>query len=301
METTIDIPRISLGDVETGNPMVAYSDGDVAFFTTLGDTSPVYPKQMDCYLLVFCAKGDLQFTLGGERFRAHSGQLVICPPRTIVQQELKSADLQCRGILISDRLLRSLVYRQLDYWNRAVFIRKTRVLTLPPASRNAISGFYSLGQYVISERRGLFHREIRTSYLRIMLLELCAILTQQEGGEGEADAGTFVGQGGARIFNNFLQLLSDTECKRRGVADYASDLSVTAKYLSAVCRQQSGRTALEWIQEYITEDIRYLLRSTDMPIKEIADRLGFPNISFFGRYCRRQLGQSPRSYRMGEN
>ncbi len=30
-----------------------------------------------------------------------------------------------------------------------------------------------------------------------------------------------------------------------------------------------------------------------MPIKEIAEALQFPNVSFFGKYCRMRLGQSP--------
>jgi AraC-like DNA-binding protein len=32
-------------------------------------------------------------------------------------------------------------------------------------------------------------------------------------------------------------------------------------------------------------------------VKEVADLLDFPNLSFFGKYCRSHLGMSPLKYR----
>ena len=36
-----------------------------------------------------------------------------------------------------------------------------------------------------------------------------------------------------------------------------------------------------------------MLKNSDLSIKEIADTLDFPNISFFGKYCRQPVGKSP--------
>ncbi|MGN0221392.1 MAG: helix-turn-helix domain-containing protein, partial [Prevotella sp.] len=52
-----------------------------------------------------------------------------------------------------------------------------------------------------------------------------------------------------------------------------------------------------WINEYMMKDIRHLLKDTDKSVKEIAETLDFPNISFFGKYCRRCFGCSPRELR----
>jgi len=64
-----------------------------------------------------------------------------------------------------------------------------------------------------------------------------------------------------------------------------------------VCKRESGKTALEWIQEYVSEDIRYYLTGSELSVKEIANRLGFPNISFFGKYVRERFGVSPKKLR----
>lgn len=78
---------------------------------------------------------------------------------------------------------------------------------------------------------------------------------------------------------------------------YADSLCVTPKYLSTVCKQVTGKTALHWINEYVQVDIRHWLKNSDKTIKEIAGLLEFPNISFFGKYCRAHFGVSPTELR----
>ncbi len=78
---------------------------------------------------------------------------------------------------------------------------------------------------------------------------------------------------------------------------YANQLYVTPKYLSAVCKEVSGQTASELITQYMVKDILYLLRNSQKSIKEIANELNFPNLSFFGKYVKQHLGMSPKQYR----
>ena len=78
---------------------------------------------------------------------------------------------------------------------------------------------------------------------------------------------------------------------------YASELCVSAKYLSTICKRQSGKTAGEWITEHVMEDVRYYLKQTDMSIKQVSATLGFANSSFFGRYVRHHSGLTPMQLR----
>ena len=78
---------------------------------------------------------------------------------------------------------------------------------------------------------------------------------------------------------------------------YADELCITPKYLSVVCKNNSGKTASEWITEHLLEDIRYYLRQTDMSIKEVSHQLGFPNTSFFGKYVKEHFGMTPIQFR----
>ena len=99
------------------------------------------------------------------------------------------------------------------------------------------------------------------------------------------------------LFKRFTQMLSHECPKKREVKQYADALCITPKYLSAICKSQSGKTASEIINSITVNHIKNRLTSSDLTIKEIAAEVGFDNLSFFGKYVRRELGMSPRQFR----
>lgn len=95
------------------------------------------------------------------------------------------------------------------------------------------------------------------------------------------------------LYQKFLDLLISLPVRPHDMAYYADQLAVTPKYLSYVCKSQSGRTANEWIREYVMNDAHRYLTSSDLSIKEIASRLGYSNFSFFCQSVRRFWGKTP--------
>jgi AraC-like DNA-binding protein len=45
------------------------------------------------------------------------------------------------------------------------------------------------------------------------------------------------------------------------------------------------------------EEIRFYLKQTDLSIKQVSNRLNFPNPSFFGKYVKEHLGVTPKKLR----
>ena len=74
-------------------------------------------------------------------------------------------------------------------------------------------------------------------------------------------------------------------------------LCISPKYLSLVVKQISGRTALEWIENYVTMELRVALKNSTKSIKEIAEDMNFPNQSFLGKYFKEHVGMTPSEYR----
>lgn len=102
---------------------------------------------------------------------------------------------------------------------------------------------------------------------------------------------------GELLFSKFKKLVAIHSLQQRQIGFYASELCVTSKYLSTVVKNVSGRTAREWINEAVVEEMKYQLAHSGQSIKEIAYQLNFPNISFFGKFFKTQTGMSPTSYR----
>ena len=101
-------------------------------------------------------------------------------------------------------------------------------------------------------------------------------------------------------FNQFMSELTKHYMQERSVGFYAGQLHLTPKYLTTIIRKTSGRTAAEWIDDYVVLEAKNLLKYSTMSIQEIAYCLNFPNQSFFGKYFRSHTGMTPSAYRMSK-
>ena len=77
---------------------------------------------------------------------------------------------------------------------------------------------------------------------------------------------------------------------------YANELCISTKYLTGICRSVTGDSAKKIIDDFAILEIKVLLQSTELTMQDIADRLGFPDQSYLGRYFKRHEGMSPREY-----
>ena len=110
-------------------------------------------------------------------------------------------------------------------------------------------------------------------------------------------AATTRGHTSKDIFDRFIQLVNKHCEEQRQMAFYADKLCLTERYMGTVIRKTSGITAKEWIDKAVITAAKVKLRHTDMQIAEIAERLHFPNSSFFCKYFKRLEGCTPQAYR----
>src|SRR5919206_441434 len=65
--------------------------------------------------------------------------------------------------------------------------------------------------------------------------------------------------------------------------DVARELGMTPGHLTTVVRRRTGRTVQEWIIERRMAEARSLLSDTQLPIADIAHRVGMPDPGYFSR------------------
>lgn len=100
-----------------------------------------------------------------------------------------------------------------------------------------------------------------------------------------------------RLFNGFCKLLSENCRQHHDVKFYADRLCITPYYLSRITRHIFDVSPKELIDRQIMMEIKALLTSTELSVKEIADLYGFESTSYLGRYFRRHIGMTPSEYR----
>lgn len=81
------------------------------------------------------------------------------------------------------------------------------------------------------------------------------------------------------------------------VSFYAKKCGVTPAHFSGAIRKASGHSPLAIITGIIIMNAKAQLKSTRLPVKEIAFSLGFNNLSFFNKYFRKHVEMTPQEYR----
>jgi AraC family transcriptional activator of pobA len=99
------------------------------------------------------------------------------------------------------------------------------------------------------------------------------------------------------LLANFKTLLSKEVLQERSVKFYAGKLNVTPKYLSEVIKEQTGRTAGEWIDQTVILEAKVLLQKKDLSIFQVSEMLNFSDQSVFGKFFKVNTGIPPLTYR----
>lgn len=277
-------------------------DGEVFFAKNLSEmiSSSEQMVRLNYNALVNCQQGRVEFEMGGEgnkKVVAQSGQLLLLPANKLMQPMMVSTDLKASVLLVSDKALREVMGPHIDLWNRAMFMSEIYVIDGGQWVKGAL--IYAdtlLGNATANKQVRLF-REIVISFLRTMFLMICETLSRRIEVTDGTPAGGDSTHGERNIFDRFLSLLAKESNKRQQVGYYAKLLNITPKYLSTVCSRVSGKSPMRWIMESVMEDIYQLLRNTNLSVKEISGKMGFPNSSYFGQYFREQTGMTPLEYR----
>lgn len=275
--------------------MAYYANEDLCIVTDIHPNESIHSIRMGDILLVFCREGSLRINLNGKEQQLNSMEALVCLPSTLLSNAVKSPDFKGGMVFISKHLLRTSTSSAYDQLSKFFYLKENPIISLNEACIQTSQMYLNIILEKIRQKDAPYQKEIINSLMRAYLFELLSCTDLNTSPDEEYPRSFSQGE---RLVKDFLQMLGSDEVKQRFVTDYASRLCVTPKYLSAVCKNVTGKTASHWIDEFVVLEARHLLLNTDKTIKEIAQQLGFPNLSFFGKYIKAQLGTSPTNFRM---
>ena len=272
---------------------IGYSDNDIVVVDSIQQFTEVNTARVAMNAIVICTNGKVQAQVNSQTMELHKNQMAIVPQNVTVTDVMVSPDFNLKAMFLTNRILQSFLREKMSIWNDMMFIRRHYVVTMDEDEILFYTHFYDmLTLAIVKGKDNPLHTDVIQSLLRSAILALCGAMKQKLSLAAVHQVKT-----SDNHFQRFLDLLHSSEIKRHTVETYASELCISPKYLSALCKKNSGKTANEWITERVLEDIRYYLKQSDFSIKEICDRLGFPNPSFFGKYVKDHFGMTPLQFR----
>ncbi len=242
--------------------------------------------RLDSLCVCIVERGTHTSTLNSKEYVVRKGEVLICHPNDFYFNVKFSDDFYATFIYANLDLI-SLHISSFEIREVLMKLKDNPILTLESESESLIWSFVRILRLKNSdEDNNATATVILTA--TALLIELFSLINSKP----------FIpisdsSSRQAILYQKFLDLLISLPVKPHRMRYYADELAVTPKYLSFVCKSRSGRTANEWIREYIMNDAHRYLTSSDLSIKEIASRLGFSNFSFFCQSVKRFWGKSP--------
>lgn len=291
MKNTEHVRQIDFNRIKS-NKNVDYMDDGIAFHTDLREL-PIEngSMQVNMVTIVTCINGKLQVELNAIPYTIRQYEILVCLPNSIIDNCMLSPDFRGSVFCLSQSGILEQISEN-EIWDKVFQFAENPIVQVSEENFNMFKLYGSMLKEKVKMKHTPYYKEIIVSIVKASLYELLANVKNKTVTYGKG-----LTKQREVLFKRFIELIHTTRIKPRNVSWYAEQLCVTPKYLSTVSKRVSGKTAFDWINEYVLIDIRYRLKNTNKTIKEIADILEFPNISFFGKYCRAHFGMSPTEFR----
>jgi len=265
-------------------------DNDFILFENL-KILPVfkYPFKVDMTTCMICIKGTMKgsFDMKPRVVTAPCFNIVLA--NQILQYESISDDFEGLFICMSNRFSEMLFTNVKERLPLFLSVKDNSMVPLSNEGLDIMKTYYGMFHKIVSQKNNPHRLEIVKHLTLAFFHHTGSQMHKLPEDENKSKRDL--------LLERFLDYVQKYYKKERGVDFYAGKLCLTPKYLSTVIRQASGKTAGEWIDEYVTIEAKALLKSTKMNIQQISDELNFPSQSFFGKYFKRQTGVSPSDYK----
>ena len=248
--------------------------------------------------IFYCQRGSVEVSLEGCHYHIKPGDVYIYMASTLVHLLHKSEDAEGIMVEVDFYYILPIVNKVINVESQ-LFMRKNPCVSLSGEQcahfEYLLNNLWDRINAEDCQKENVQYRHLKLELIKSMGQTICyEILNMyftnqplQPLQQGKKDV----------VFQNFMLSLFRFYRKERDVSFYARMQHITPRYFSAIIKEKTGDSALQWIVRMVITEAKQLLEESDLSIKEIADQLNFPTQSFFGKYFKQYVGVSPKEYR----
>ena len=278
----------------------AYADEHLAFISETEHLSEMLGGdgiKTDFVLCIVCASGKLQVAVDGVSQTVCCHQALVCPVNSLLTDYLCSPDFAAFAICASPSIFKDL-YLNKQMWEYYQFVLRNHVVGFEDGDWSRFIRYEELMTDSLADGTKKFQDRIVRSLWQAVIYEFLSVVDRYV---AHVQPSVDKSIGSELLSSRFMEMLALSEGRIHSVAEFATRLFVTPKYLSMSVKQTTGKAALAWIHEAVAKEAERLLTHSDQSIKEVADHLNFPNASFFGKFVKQHLGDTPANIQNRQN
>lgn len=204
--------------------------------------------------------------------------------------ERSSSTFYCRYVALADDNVQEAIYKLSSpyFWDclseNPLFLLNKRQLQL-------LNDWYKQMEWICSNSANEYTNRLLCNNIFNLFMAMDSEMTKSSVGSNKAISRSRI------LIIKFLKLVAQHFRTTREVSFYAKQLCITTTYLYKLIHRRWKLSPKELIDQQTICEIKTLLSSTDMSVKEIASTLHFEDTPYMCRYFRQHTGLSPMEYK----
>lgn len=264
----------------------------VSHITT--NTSYFYSPQarrFDGHTVIICVKGTVKITIDLDTVEVPPMSLLfVAPERVFKPLEWQGDELDAYLLFLSNKFAFDLNI-DLNAVNSNIFTTAKSVMSLPSEKVWLLIRYFEMLHHN-AQQNSHYTRHIARALASAAAYQIMAF-----GEEASAEVNsTLPSSRKLGYVKTFLHLVRSHHRRERSIGFYADKMFISPKYLSLIIKEATGRSAAEWIDQYVLQEAKNLLRYSGKNVQQIAYDLNFTNQSSFGKYFKHLTGLSPTQF-----
>ena len=100
------------------------------------------------------------------------------------------------------------------------------------------------------------------------------------------------------LINRFFELTKNKDALlHRNTAYFARQLNISVRYFFQICKNETGHSPKELINESVISEIRHIILTTNLSFHQISIHFGFSEQTAFTQYFKRNTGMTPSEFK----
>ena len=259
------------------------------------------PLKMSGTMLMLVLSGsDFEIELNLQPYTVSAGSLLGVFPGTVARlAERLPADIDAFCLFFDTKFLQGVNLNMSAIMLPPVLKRPSPVLNLTEREADTLTRYFDLLHINSTDAANpQISKSIASSLLAAMFYQIVQCHHSRIDGMviGQSEQ---TGTAGCRrhdYVREFLKLVQLHHVNERSVSFYAGKLYISAKYLTLLVKEATGRSAAKWIDDFVIMEAKNLLRFSGKNIQQVAYALNFSTQSSFGKYFKHLTGMSPTEF-----
>ena len=224
--------------------------------------------------------GTIDYNINMISFHASSGQVLVFPIGAIIELKGHSDDFRFKCFVFRDMPLPD-------------SLRNPVLVDAAEPQRERLEGY--LQSLLLLTKEHPLNMDAVRHLQQAFIADLAVTAEQMQASRLQSQ-----GDYRERLFTRFIELLNRHGTTEHAIPFYASQLCLSPNRLSAVIKEYSDQTVMQWLNRRLVLQAKVLLRGGTDPIGDIAFALGFDEQGAFARFFKRETSMTPTEYRNKE-